>query len=248
MFCDAGSLKQVQKGATYQCTSKLGCRAEGPPPQYDEDNPALDGDVGDSLALINHKLLKHSGNGNVEGIRTMLGKRAFVETRRPFVMTMEATPLHQLSPLRGDGLTPLMFAAQGGYEQACQVLLNYGACVNAEDEDGMRPLHYAATAGCVDTCAVLLSRGADIGAKDDDGLTALDHVPADDMITSAEKKQWQCILGSRKVEAAATVADKGLESRHADGEEDDLAFGDRVPHDENPEVSPEQTPSLLLMN
>jgi len=99
--------------------------------------------------------------------------------------------------MRGEGLTPLMCAAQGGYEDACRVLLRCKACVDVEDEDGMRPLHYAAAAGWPEVCKVLIAGGADPQAEDDDGMKALEHVPPEDMMTSAEKNLWQCILGRR---------------------------------------------------
>merc|ERR1740121_2482777 len=61
----------------------------------------------------------------------------------------------------------------------------------------MRPLHYAAAAGWPEVCKVLIAGGADPQAEDDDGMKALEHVPPEDMMTSAEKNLWQCILGRR---------------------------------------------------
>jgi hypothetical protein len=200
MFCNVGALHQLQKGAAHECKAAVSCRA-GPPEQLDPDDPLLDGDVGESLAMNNHKLLKAARIGNVQGIVTMLTKRAFLETRRPFVMTPESVSSPERCFMRGEGLTPLMCAAQGGYEDACRVLLRCKACVDVEDEDGMRPLHYAAAAGWPEICKILIDGGADPQAADDDGMRALEHVPPEDMMTSAEKKLWQGILGRQPADA-----------------------------------------------
>ncbi|CAK0910444.1 unnamed protein product, partial [Prorocentrum cordatum] len=37
-------------------------------------------------------------------------------------------------------------------------------------------------------------------AEDDDGMVALEHVPPEDMMTSAEKSLWKGILGRRPTE------------------------------------------------
>merc|ERR1712129_257976 len=82
-----------------------------------------------------------------------------------------------LVSMRGTGFSPLMYAAEGGYAEACELLLLSGACVNAEDEDGMRPLHFASLSGCHDTCKVLLKGGAQNDARDDDGRIAMELLP-----------------------------------------------------------------------
>jgi hypothetical protein len=145
--------------------------------------------------MRNHKLLRAAKVGDVAEIRAMVEKGAYLETRRPFIMTPEKHLLSIPKTRRSKGLTPLMYAAQGGYHEACQELLLAGASLDAEDEDGQRPLHFAASSGCLKTCQVLLSAGADPATQDDDGHTALAHVSPADMATPAEKKSWQALLG-----------------------------------------------------
>mmetsp|Transcript_76791 Transcript_76791/g.150581 ORF Transcript_76791/g.150581 Transcript_76791/m.150581 type:complete len:195 (+) Transcript_76791:68-652(+) len=171
-------------------------RGDGAVETIGEDD--LDGDVKNSQALTNHKLLKAARDGLPDEVQRCLDNGAFIETRRPFVMTPEsvATPGSTLQT-RGIGLTPLMYAAQGGYPEACEVLLSNGACANAEDEDGMRPLHFAATSGSEEACRVLIAKGAEVAARDDDGRTALDCVPPMLTATAAEKRQWAAILETK---------------------------------------------------
>lgn len=181
------------------CKGDLPCTAfgDGPIEDLDADSPAADGDVRDSQAMTNHKLLKAAREGHVENIHKMLERGAFIETRRPFVMTPESAATSDSSlQTRGTGLTPLMYAAQGGYERACEALLAEGACVNAEDEDGMRPLHFAAFSGSSETCSILLSSGADLTALDDEGRRAIEHVTPGDATTPAERRSWENLLQS----------------------------------------------------
>lgn len=164
------------------------------------DDPSesdLDGDVKNSQALINHKLLKAAREGSTKDIEKSLQGGAFMETRRPFVMTPESRAAPDPTPrTRGVGLTPLMYAAQGGYPEACELLLQRGAFIGAEEEDGLTALHFAAASGSEGTCKVLLSYGADPEHCDDDGQTALEHVPDHAAATPWERNHWRDILHS----------------------------------------------------
>jgi len=189
------------------CKSELVC-GDGLAEYADDDPSSLDGDVKNSRAMTNHKLLKAARDGDAEAVLRMLKKGAYVETRRPFVMTPESEVPSDSGPLkRGKGLTPLMYAAQGGYERACDMLIAAGACVHAADEDGTRPLHFAASSASTATCRVLLRAGADRTARDDDGRLALEHVPPNEMVTPAEKRLWRKLLG----QGAETVPEAGAD-------------------------------------
>lgn len=190
------------------CKGELLCKGDGIPEYLDEDSPELDGDVKNSQALTNHKLLKAARDGDVQAIEKILDKGAYIETRRPFVMTPETVSTNDAGlQTRGTGLTPLMYAAQGGYGHACETLLRAGACVNAEDEDGTRPLHFAASSGSAEACMVLIGSGADESARDDEGRTALDLVPASDIATQADKRNWTKLLQQsvKKKKGASSV-------------------------------------------
>merc|ERR1712147_569364 len=98
--------------------------------------------------MINHLLLRATKEGNEEDLEAALAKGAFLETRRPFLMTPESSAEQDtILVLRGVGLTPLMYASQAGYTHIVLRLIKAGAEVNAEEEDGLRPLHFAASAG-----------------------------------------------------------------------------------------------------
>ena len=69
--------------------------------------------------------------------------------------------------------TPLHWAAQDGYLNTAQALLEHGADVNAADSYQTTPLHRAAVEGHLATVKVLLDSGADINAVNDRGDTPL---------------------------------------------------------------------------
>jgi ankyrin repeat protein len=70
--------------------------------------------------------------------------------------------------------TPLHIAAEAGCPAAVELLLKYGADVNARDARGSTPLHAAAAAGKPESVRALLEGGADPRARDGRGRTPLD--------------------------------------------------------------------------
>mmetsp|Transcript_88833 Transcript_88833/g.176622 ORF Transcript_88833/g.176622 Transcript_88833/m.176622 type:complete len:221 (-) Transcript_88833:62-724(-) len=212
-------------GAVAQCQTQTqcsDCHGEGAIEELDTlHGPDLDGDVKDSQALRNHKLLVAARDGNVKAMQAALEQGACTETRRPFVVAPQsaATAIEaSLVSTRGTGFTPLMYAAEGGYSEACDLLLLSGACVNAEDEDGMRPLHFAALAGCPHTCKVLLQGGADRHARDDDSRIAMEVLPPNTITTQADQRFWEAVFATPaqntkgdKLESAVQDKDRGAE-------------------------------------
>merc|ERR1712118_396782 len=99
--------------------------------------------LNDTENMLNHRLLRAAQKGDADVIGQLIRKRANLETRRPF--TVRALPdMNQDSNLmgaRGEGLTPLMYAAQAGHAEACLSLLDSHANIEAQDEDGIRALH-----------------------------------------------------------------------------------------------------------
>merc|ERR1712129_158956 len=93
--------------------------------------------------LLNQELIKAAREGRHDDVSSYLENGAFVETRRPFTIAFHNTDIEEDDD--GDvGLTPLMYAALGGYAKACRALLSAGASINSRDEDRMQPLHFAA--------------------------------------------------------------------------------------------------------
>jgi ankyrin repeat protein len=92
-----------------------------------------------------------------ECARILLEAGANVEGAPSFVWD---TPLHRVSerPNKTD---------------VAQVLLEYGADINAQDHFGMTPLHHACHRGNKEGVHFLIEHGADINALDNDGQTPM---------------------------------------------------------------------------
>ena len=88
------------------------------------------------------------------------------------------------------GNTPLHYAANHGWDQTAQLLLERGANVHVRTNWGSTPLHYAAMSGCLRVCELLLSAGADPSDTDMLGHNALDratvmcHKPVRDFLAA----------------------------------------------------------------
>lgn len=148
-------------------------------------------------ALLNQSLLKASQDGDAIGVKEALSQNAFIEVRRPFVVTPETSaggvPQIKYNE-RGHGFTPLMHAAKGGYLPVLELLVFAKANLESQDEDGIRPLHCAAMSGDLDVVKMLLKAGADPNAEDDEGRACLEHVPAAVVSTAKERRVWEDAL------------------------------------------------------
>jgi len=153
-------------------------------------------DLDGSESMLNHMLLQAAKDDNVTTVLGMLRKRADVETRLPFRMATHMDP-GEFQSGHAKGMTPLMYAAQGGNQISCRVLLAARADVKAGDEDCMQPLHFAASSGCIETCKLLLDARADPYICDDAGDAALAHVAASAMKTRRERENWQQLFAER---------------------------------------------------
>lgn len=198
------------------CFDEGGARPALPSVETVEEDPVRNDPSSTSISVINHKLLRAARAGRVDSINAMLELGADIETRRPLALSLSLRNLQEGSRPRGslrsegtlsmkrgaaptdhseraEGLTALMCAAQGGYQEACSALVSSGACVNASDETGMTPLHYAATSASHATYAVLAAYGADVKARDDRGHLAVDCVPSAKLLSAEERREWQSV-------------------------------------------------------
>lgn len=67
----------------------------------------------------------------------------------------------------------LMIAADKGDKPMAELLLRYGANVNAKNDDGEVALHYAALDGYTDVVQILLDHNADVNVKSEVGATPI---------------------------------------------------------------------------
>ncbi|CAM9714158.1 unnamed protein product [Ectocarpus sp. 4 AP-2014] len=73
----------------------------------------------------------------------------------------------------GEGLTPLMWAAQLGHAEVANSLIESGADMEQEDREDLTALHWAARMGQERALLVLLDHAADVETVDYDGNTPL---------------------------------------------------------------------------
>ncbi|XP_068209018.1 acyl-CoA-binding domain-containing protein 6-like [Palaemon carinicauda] len=79
-----------------------------------------------------------------------------------------------LSDTDENGMTLLHWAADRGYLEMTEVLLEKGIDVNSQDTDGQTALHYAVSCGHQAVIRALLSHGADLNIADADGQLPMD--------------------------------------------------------------------------
>lgn len=84
-----------------------------------------------------------------------------------------------------EGEPILHHAAHYGYSEACKMLIEHGAKVDAYDEEGFTALHYAAHFNTYRCCEALINGGADVNLKDKKGRTAYMMASAKDNIACA---------------------------------------------------------------
>jgi ankyrin repeat protein len=144
--------------------------------------------------LLNHRLLQAVEMGDSAEVVHLLAQGVNIETRN----AEELTPL-AIAIRRGDvslvkvllmhggnvhattekaGNFPprdiiLVPAAEKGYTQIVQLLLDRGADINTRSGMGVTALMLATQRNHIDVVKLLITQGADVNAKDDRGFTAL---------------------------------------------------------------------------
>jgi len=71
------------------------------------------------------------------------------------------------------GVTPLVYAVAGGYEEIVKMLIDGGADVNAMADDGRRALYISVARGELGIVKLLIKSNADVNLKDGHGSTVL---------------------------------------------------------------------------
>ena len=82
-----------------------------------------------------------------------------------------------------NGQTPLHHAAESGYTEVAQTLIERGAKVNSKDNEGRTPLHLASRIGYAPMIDLLTAKGASIRSRDKSGRGVMHYA----------------VLGTRKI-------------------------------------------------
>ena len=105
-------------------------------------------------------LMQVSRLGNVPLLNLLLKKSAVKDQ-------IDAKEIH--------GITALMVAVKGGYEEIVKILHEHGASINTTQEDGITPLMFAADKNYINLVKYLVNKGAIVDATDVRGNTALTY-------------------------------------------------------------------------
>lgn len=115
------------------------------------------------------RLLIAARTGDLATVQTLLARNPGLLN---LPMTREEVMMHVATSVRV-GITPLHEAAQHNNAQMTDLLLAYGARIDARSSDGRTPLHGAVMLRCHTSAAVLLEHGADTEQRLYNGFTAL---------------------------------------------------------------------------
>ena len=111
------------------------------------------------------------------------------------VEVLLSLPGLDVDPLNFNEMTPLNFAASGGYVEIAEMLIHNGANVNSKARNATTVLHNAARNGHEELVRLLLKEGADIYAVDVDGNSAqrsamlLEHKGIFNLLSEYESKR-----------------------------------------------------------
>jgi ankyrin repeat protein len=118
-------------------------------------------------------LMRAARTNDVDSLRNLLEGGADPNATLPDGTTVLMLAAGQgLGAPRGDG-PRIRVPTEEGAVEACRLLLDHGAKVNAASNQGATALHAAVNRGDA-VVKLLADRGADLGAKNRQGLTALD--------------------------------------------------------------------------
>jgi ankyrin repeat protein len=143
-----------------------------------------------SSPAVDIRLVDQAMEGNLEGVRSLLGEQVDVNSAQGDGMTAlhwaayrDDLPLAEIlieakanpePETRVGAITPLILAARNGSRATIAALLKAGADPGKAASNGATPLMSAATSGSVDAVKALVEGGADLNAREKtNGQTAL---------------------------------------------------------------------------
>lgn len=117
------------------------------------------------IAESDKTLVDYIKGGNVTDVKTYLNTAG----------------ISSINHIDKEGLAPIHWAADSGFSDVLEVLINAGADVNLQDSDGQTALHYASSCGQIECIKSLLRHGVKIDITDNEGCTA-SLVASDDSV------------------------------------------------------------------
>lgn len=101
-------------------------------------------------------------------------KTAFDFVKDNNLSKIKSCHLDDLKCCDDDGMTPLLWAADRGYNDILIYILDQGIDINHQDKDGQTALHYAVSCEHENIINTLIGRGANVQVKDYDGIKPFD--------------------------------------------------------------------------
>lgn len=141
---------------------------------------------------VSELLLKHGADSNVadafggtplhnaladndiEALKDLLNRKCDPNAMSSLVPILAPDGKRMWRMVPKNSFAPLHIAAERGYLEAAELLIEYGADVNKQTPQGETPLHSAASEGQAEVASLLLSKGADPTIKNRKKKTPLD--------------------------------------------------------------------------
>ena len=138
---------------------------------------------------FNHSPLHITAERGLSSLHKFVTEKILAGAPRPGILSKvanfetiqsKAYAINEINPERGNGLTPLHFAASYGHFEICKFIIEKINVKNPRNSrNGTTPLHMAAVNGHTNVCRLIIDLVVDKNPRNDNGITPL-HWAAED--------------------------------------------------------------------